>query len=30
MQCEVLGNKHKDLFEEKLAETDQFVKNALS
>jgi thioesterase domain-containing protein len=30
MQCEVLGNKHKDLFEEKLAETGEFVKNALS
>jgi len=30
MQCEVLGDKHKDLFEEKLAETGRFVKNVLS
>jgi hypothetical protein len=29
MQCEVLGDKHKDLFEGKLAETGSFVKNAL-
>lgn len=30
MQCEVLGDKHKDLFEEKLAETGRFVKNVLN
>jgi thioesterase domain-containing protein len=30
MQCKVLGDQHKDLFEEKLAETGRFVKNALS
>jgi hypothetical protein len=30
MQCEVLGEKHKDLFEEKLADTGRFVKNVLS
>lgn len=29
MQCEILGDKHKDLFEGKLAETGSFVKNAL-